>query len=77
MNPVKHPDLIISRLCNDEMTFWTITKKRKIHDVYSGEAIILCDPELRQTQTLLKKGRDKGFIFDRIITMNSLEVVAA
>ncbi|MCE0721858.1 MULTISPECIES: LysR family transcriptional regulator [Legionella] len=77
VNPVKHPDLIISKLCNDEMTFWSITKKRKIHDVYSGEAIVLCDPDLQQTQTLLTKGRDQGFIFDRIITMNSLEVVAS
>lgn len=76
VNPVKHPDLIINKLCTDEMTFWTIPEQRKIHDVYSGEAIVLCDPDLRQTQTLLNKGSEKGFIFDRIITMNSLEVVA-
>lgn len=76
VNPVKHPDLIIRKLCKDEMTFWTIPNKRKIHDVYSGEAIVVCDPDLKQTQYLINKGMSKGFVFDRIITMNSLEVVA-
>lgn len=76
VNPVKHPDLIIRKLGNDEMTFWTIADKRPIHDVYSGQAIVFCDPDLKQSHDLLSRGRDQGFIFNRIITMNSLEVVA-
>ncbi|HAT6938063.1 TPA: LysR family transcriptional regulator [Legionella pneumophila] len=76
INPQKHPDLIIKKLCYDEMAFWTIPNKRKIHDVYSGQAIVLCDPDLKQTQELLNKGREKGYLFDRIITINSLEVIA-
>ncbi len=76
VNPFKHPDLIIRKLCNDEVTFWVGIGAREIQNIHSREAIILCEPDLTQTQFLLKKCKKAGVVSDRIMTMNSLEVVA-
>jgi DNA-binding transcriptional LysR family regulator len=75
-NPLKHPDLVIRKLCDDVMTFWKGSGKRKIQDIASGKAIILCDLDLAQTQSLLKSSKKNGIIYERIITMNSLEALA-
>lgn len=77
VNPLKHPDLIIKKLCEDEVTFWIGEGKRNIQNIYSKEAIILCDPDLTQTQTLLKKAKKFGIVSDRIITTHNLEVIAS
>ncbi|GJM06793.1 MAG: LysR family transcriptional regulator [marine bacterium B5-7] len=76
VNPLKHPDLIIKKLCDDEVTFWVGEGAREIQKPCSKQAIILCDPDLTQTQSLLKKCKKTGIPADRIMTMNSLEVVA-
>lgn len=76
VNPLKHPDLVIRKLCEDEITFWVGSGKREIQDSRSKQAVILCDPDLTQTQYLLKKGRKVGIAPERVMTMNSLEVVA-
>lgn len=76
VNPFKHPDLIIRKLCDDEVTFWVSSGMREIQNIYSKQAIILCEPDLTQTQSLLKKCKKIGIVTERIMTMNSLEVVA-
>lgn len=76
VNPFKHPDLVIRKLCEDEVTFWVGKGKRKIQDIHSKHAVILCEPDLTQTQSLLKKGIKVGIVPERVLTMNSLEVVA-
>lgn len=75
-NPFQHPDLIIRKLCDDKVTFWVGNGKREIQNIHSKQAIILCDPDLTQTQSLLKKCKKSGILTDRIMAMNSLEVVA-
>lgn len=77
VNPFKHPDLIIRKLCNDEVGFWVGEGVRKIQDRHSKHAVVLCDPDLMQTQVLLKRMKQTGFIYERMLTMNSLEVVAS
>lgn len=77
VNPFKHPDLIIRKLCDDEVTFWVGEGEREIQDIHSRQAIILCEPDLTQTQSLLKKCKQLGVVSERIMTMNSLEVVAS
>ena len=77
VNPFKHPDLIIKKLCDDEVTFWVGKGNRKIQNIHSEQAIIICDPELTQTQALLKKCKKSGIISQRIMSMNSLEAVAS
>lgn len=74
VNPIKHPDLIIRKICQDETTFWTTPQFYKSFDFNSDSLVIYCDPELTQTQKLLKKLLKNN---QRIITMNGLEVVAA
>ena len=70
-NPFKHKDLVIKKLCDDEVGFWNI-KNSKI----TNKTSLLCDPSYIQTQSLLKQCRKKGVIFDRIIPMNNLEAIA-
>jgi DNA-binding transcriptional LysR family regulator len=77
VNPLKHPDLIIRKLFTDEVTFWVGKGTREIQNIHSSQAIILCEPELTQTQSLLKKCKKARIVSDRIMTMNSLEVVAS
>jgi DNA-binding transcriptional LysR family regulator len=70
VNPVEHPDLVIKLLCKDEVTLWS----RAGEDV---PPILLCDPDLLQTQALLKQISKHGLHFDRVVTSSSLEVVTA
>lgn len=75
VNPVKHPDLIIRKLTDDKVTFWVGEGNRKIQDFQSGQAILICDPELLQSQTLLKQIRSYGFSYQRTLFSSSLEVI--
>lgn len=77
VNPFKHPDLIIRPLFEDEVCFWVGKGQRSIQDYRSKQAIILCDPELTQSQSLLKKMKQAGINAERLLTSNSLEVVAS
>jgi len=77
VNPLKHPDLIIRKLCNDEVTFWVGEGQRSIQDIHARQALILCDPDLTQSQSLIKKMKQAGIKSERILTTNSLEVVAS
>ena len=76
VNPVKHLDLIIKHLDDDEVTLWRSQSPNNIQDLNSGEAILLCDPDLLQTQAILKKLKKEGINYARIITSTNLEVIA-
>jgi DNA-binding transcriptional LysR family regulator len=75
VNPVKHPDLVIRKLCSDEVTFWVGKGNRKIQNFREGNAVLICDPDLLQTQDLLKKLKKSGIRYGRILTSSSLEVI--
>ncbi len=75
VNPVKHPDLVIRELCTDEVTFWRAKKASQLQRLNSKSAVLLCDPELTQTQKLLSDFQKKGGQFGRIIHSSSLEVI--
>lgn len=72
VNPVQHPDLIISKLFNDQVTLWhnpkTITKLSNVPIIY--------DPSLPQPQIILKKLKRMNFPMTRLITSSSLDVIA-
>lgn len=72
VNPIQHPDLIIKQLFKDKITCW---RSNTIGST-AGE-IIICDPELMQTQWLLKKLHKKGVKYKRLITSSNLEVAAS
>ncbi len=69
VNPLEHPDLVITELLEDEVAFW---KHRSLKE----ESLLLCHPELGQTQALLKKAKKAGIRFERTLTSESLEVLA-
>jgi DNA-binding transcriptional LysR family regulator len=75
VNPVKHPDLVIRRLCTDEVSFWVGPGKRAIQDFRSGEGVLICEPDLIQTKELIKKLKKRDIAYRRIVTTSNLEVV--
>lgn len=76
VNPVQHPDLVIHRLCKDEVTLWTLKgRKPPLQDIKGGGAVLICDPDLLQSQALLKKMKKSGLSFARILHSSSLEVI--
>ncbi len=76
VNPVRHPDLVIKELCNDEVSFW-ISKKINSHQKFDFKKMVLiCDPNLIQTQKLILSLEKKKIYFRRIIKTTDLEVVA-
>lgn len=73
INPVRHPDLVIQRLFFDEVTIWGGADIVCFQGIYSNNCILYCDPNLKQTQELLKKIPHQF----RIEFSNNLEVIAA
>ena len=67
VNPVRHPDLVIHKLASDEVGFWKAPNG--LSDV------LIYNPDLNQSQALLKKVKKKEQPH-RIITSNNLEVIA-
>ena len=59
VNPVKLPDLIIHQLDTDKIKLWRSHHGRQIQDLSGKNAVILCDPDLVQTQVILKKLKKK------------------
>lgn len=78
VNPSPHPDLVIKKLCQDEVSLW-VAKGRKspLQDLEAGTAVLIADPELVQTQALLKKLSKSKKPFARVLSSSSLEVVAS
>jgi len=77
INPIKHPDLIIKKLCTDVVTLWNSNTPNKYNqDITSGNAVLICDPELSQSQHILKHMKKSNIRFNRIISTNNLELIA-
>lgn len=70
VNPTPHPDLIMKSLAKDTVTLWR-SKRCKNEDVLIGE------PSLVQTQTIMNKIKRQGFTFKRMIESGNLEVIAS
>lgn len=76
VNPVRHPDVVIKKLDIDKITLWRNGSVSKIQQLESNKAVLLCNPELVQTQALLKNMRKQNLHYDRIIPCCSFEVIA-
>lgn len=76
VNPIPHPELIIHKLMKDDVTFWVANKiKNRNVDLASGEAVIICDPELGQSQWLLKSLQKQGIEIFRLMRNANLEII--
>jgi LysR family transcriptional regulator, cell division regulator len=69
INPVAHPDLIVRKLATDRVTFWRSKNFRKTH----GRNLI-GDPDLVQTQALLRKGSKTVGSELRLLPTSNLEI---
>ncbi len=76
VNPVKHPDLVIKRISDDKIMLWHSTSSRLIQDIHSDRALLICDPDLVQTQAILKNLKKQGLNYSRLLPSNNLEVIA-
>jgi DNA-binding transcriptional LysR family regulator len=72
VNPPPHPDLVIRKLFTDEVSFW-IAAAAKPAELDT----LICDPELVQTQKLLRQLGRAGLHFRRTVTSSNLEVIQA
>ncbi len=50
VNPVRHPDLVLKKLSDDQVTLWQSPEMSA-----GNRDVLICDPDLLQTQSLLKK----------------------
>jgi LysR family transcriptional regulator, cell division regulator len=69
INPTEHPDIVLTKLLEDEVKIWK-SKSAKVPNV------LICHPELIQTQSILKKIKKADIQYDRVVTTNSLEIIA-
>ncbi len=68
INPVRHPDLVLIKLCEDKVGFW---KSR-----HALNSVLIFDPEIHQCQHLIKKLRKSKIQFERTINSNQMDLVA-
>lgn len=65
INPVRVPDLIIRSVATDVVSVWASKNSKNLDTV-------ICNPNLFQTQSILKKWKDKP---QKIISTDSLELI--
>ncbi len=65
INPVEVPDLIIQKLDYDKISVWS-------HPQVDESDTLICNPQLFQTQSILKKWKNKPH---KIIATDSLELI--
>lgn len=73
VNPVRNPDFVIKTLLEDDVTFWVSKRLASQTSFDPHKCTLICDPELVQVQSLLKKRKS---VFQRVLTSQNLEVVA-
>lgn len=69
VNPLRHPDLIIKKVCEDEVSLWRSTESY-------NQDIIIVDSDLAQSQHILKRLKKVGLNPKRLINSSNLEVIA-
>lgn len=70
INPPKHSDLVIREIGTDEVTLWVARDKK-------AQSVLISEPSLLQTQSLMKQLEKKGMHFRRRIECTNLEVIQA
>ncbi len=73
VNPIRHPDLVITPLLTDTVCFWKSRVNSPNQDLKSGNAILICDGNLAQVQKMTQDLKKQNIQFKRIITSTSLE----
>lgn len=69
INPIKHPDLVLTKILEDEVTF------RASKKIKNNCSVVIYDPAMTQSQSLLSKAHKKGIVFDQHIQSSNLELI--
>ncbi|MBY0371568.1 LysR family transcriptional regulator [bacterium] len=77
INPVRHPGLVIRKLGGDTVRLWTREDPTPLQRLGSGQEVLICDPELSQTQDIHRRLGSRGTVFQRQIASSNLEVIAS
>lgn len=75
VNPVKHRDLVLKKLYDDEVSFWQPKGKNLIEEQYP--LTLIGDIDLLQTQKLIKDLETTGIREYRILPSSNLDVIAS
>lgn len=75
VNPVRHRDLILQKLYDDEVGFWQPNDKNFMKE--QKILTLLCDVDLLQTQKLLKDLEVMGIKEYRLLPTSNLDVIAS
>lgn len=77
-DPYLHPEVIIQQIALTDFTYWVSIKHQAKINLYAKDTIIICDPQLPQTQylmkQLLKKTKHQQL---KLNAMNHIEAIAA
>lgn len=76
-DPYPNQDVILQKIADTEFTFWMSAKPKTKINLLSEETVIICDPQLPQTQHLIKelqKMRHHQRL--RLSTVNQVETIA-
>lgn len=76
VNPWRHPDLVIRPLWDDTVTLFR-TKAPTDLQKLDEKSVLICDPDLLQTQSILKSMDRANLKFRRVIHSSSLETITA
>lgn len=76
-DPEEHPDLIIAKIGIIKMGLWVGKGTNDCQNIHSGRSVIICEPEIRQHQFFIKQFQHSNIKIARMITTNSLDVVAS
>ena len=78
VNPPRHPDLTITELFEDEIKFWTRREPGPLQARDQPESLIICHPEMAQTEPMLRSAYERGlFKGKRIMYTPELELISA
>jgi len=77
INPVSHPDLVVKKLAHDQVSLWTATKPSGFQNPLNGDGVLIFEPDLHQSQRLLREFSKARWTFKRHVTTSNLEVIAS
>lgn len=75
INPYPHSNLVIQELAEDKVTLWMKKETRGKADQGTSD-VLFFDPQLHQTQSLLRQIEKKGIRFKQHYEISNLELIA-
>jgi DNA-binding transcriptional LysR family regulator len=77
VNPTAHPDLIIHQIGKDYISLWIADEaQHPLQNPYNGEAVLICDPQLLQSQSIIKQLTKNKIKYSRIVETSDLNVIS-